>query len=97
MDKRNTDLCKTYDNIIITVNVHASLSDFHTYFDLLLENYSYCLFYDLIKKNINPWYNEKEYNYLSPEIMYHQTCSSMAIKHKCTSTAHIFFLSLCTL
>lgn len=54
MDKRNTDLCKTYDNIIITVNVHASLRDLHMYFDLLLENYSYCLFYDLIKKNINP-------------------------------------------
>lgn len=37
MDKQNTDLCKTYDNIIITVNVHASLCDLHMYFDLLLK------------------------------------------------------------
>lgn len=54
MDKQNTDLCKTYDNIIIIVNASISLRDLHMYFDLLLENYSYCLFYDLIKKNINP-------------------------------------------
>lgn len=55
MDKQNTDLCKTYDNIIITVNVHASLRDLHMYFDLLLKiTLTYFLFHDLMKKNINP-------------------------------------------
>lgn len=53
MDKQNTDLCKTYDNIIITVNVHASLRDLHMYFDFFVGNYSYFLFHDLMKKNIN--------------------------------------------